>query len=67
MVIVSNRPSDGATVCITIRAVGTVAFGDYHYGHVFNLLMRRCLDHLNLQLVSIHIEVLVIIVRKLDH
>ncbi|XP_021919553.1 piwi-like protein Siwi isoform X2 [Zootermopsis nevadensis] len=54
MVIFSNRPSDGAKVLITIRGVGIVTCGDYHYVHIFNLLMRRCLDNLNLQLVGRH-------------
>jgi hypothetical protein len=42
-------------VLITIRAAGMLAFGDYHYIHFFNLLMRHCLGNLKLQLVSIYL------------
>ncbi|KAJ9581672.1 hypothetical protein L9F63_023148 [Diploptera punctata] len=50
----SKRRSDDALVRITIRRVGMLRAGDYHYVHFFNLLMRRCLQNLNLQLVGRH-------------
>jgi hypothetical protein len=52
MILTSARPTDGATVTITIRKVGVLAFGDCQYMHVFNILMRHCLQNLNLQQVS---------------
>ncbi|KAF5274802.1 hypothetical protein FQR65_LT00385 [Abscondita terminalis] len=39
-------------VRITIRLVGDVAMGDYHYLQLFNIIMRKCLGHLKLQLVG---------------
>ncbi|KAJ9584895.1 hypothetical protein L9F63_020750, partial [Diploptera punctata] len=48
----SKRRSDDAPVRITIRRVGMLSAGDYHYVHFFNLLMRRCLQNLKLQLVG---------------
>jgi len=52
MVLTSARPSDGAIVSVTIRRVGVLAFGDRQYMHVFNILMRHCLQNLKLQQVS---------------
>ncbi|KAF2879557.1 hypothetical protein ILUMI_26606 [Ignelater luminosus] len=36
----------------TIRLVGDVAAGDYQYIQFFNIIMRKCLGHLRLQLVG---------------
>jgi hypothetical protein len=52
MVLTSARPSDGAIVSVTIRRVGVLAFGDCQYMHVFNILMRHCLQNMQLQQVS---------------
>ena len=52
MVLTSARPSDGASVCIIIRRASVLAFGDRQYMHVFNILMRHCLQNLKLQQVS---------------
>ncbi|XP_069703667.1 piwi-like protein Siwi isoform X2 [Periplaneta americana] len=54
LVIFSTRPSDKQKIRITIRCVGVLEFGDYHYVHFFNLLVRLCLDKLKLQLVGRH-------------
>ena len=56
MVLTSARASDGATVSVTIRRAGVLAFGDHQYVHVFNILMRRCLQNLHLQQVSDNIN-----------
>ncbi|KAK4886012.1 hypothetical protein RN001_002283 [Aquatica leii] len=39
-------------VRITIRLVGDIATGDYQYLQLFNIIMRKCLGHLKLQLVG---------------
>ncbi|KAK7869731.1 hypothetical protein R5R35_011798 [Gryllus longicercus] len=52
MELVTKRQSDDEKVVITIRQVGDLALGDYHYLQFFNILMRKCLAHLNLQLVG---------------
>jgi len=52
MVLTSARPSDGATVTVTIRRVGVLAFGDLKYMRVLNILMKHCLEKLQLQQVS---------------
>ncbi|KAB0805015.1 hypothetical protein PPYR_01985 [Photinus pyralis] len=41
-----------ADVRISIRLVKDVAAGDYQYLQLFNIIMRKCLSHLNLQLVG---------------
>ena len=48
----STRQSDLKTIKITIRLVGELRKGDHHYIQFFNIIMRKCLDHLNLQLVG---------------
>ncbi|KAJ8670821.1 hypothetical protein QAD02_002080, partial [Eretmocerus hayati] len=48
----SIRQEDKQPMNIKIRLVGDLAQGDYHYVQFFNILMRRCLEHLNLQLVG---------------
>jgi len=48
----STRKSDDATIRITVRLVGDLAQGDAHYIQFFNILMRKCLGHLDLQLVG---------------
>jgi hypothetical protein len=52
MELTSARPSDGATVSVTIRRVGVLAFGTRQYMLVFNMLMRHCLQKLHLHQVS---------------
>ncbi|KAL7288194.1 piwi-like protein Siwi [Trichogramma pretiosum] len=39
-------------VQIKIRLVGDLPIGDYHYLQFFNIVVRRCLEHLKLQLVG---------------
>ncbi|XP_033230969.1 piwi-like protein Siwi isoform X2 [Belonocnema kinseyi] len=48
----STRLSDNQQIRITIRMVGELRKGDHHYIQFFNIIMRKCLDHLNLQLVG---------------
>jgi len=52
MELTSARPSDGATFTVTIQRTGVLAFGDRQYMQVFNILMRHCLQKLQLQQVS---------------
>nr|XP_033336473.1 piwi-like protein Siwi [Megalopta genalis] len=48
----SVRQSDDQKIRITIRLVGDMAKGDQHYLQFFNIIMRKCLDLLKLQLVG---------------
>ena len=48
----STRTSDEQPVRITVRLVGDLAGGDYHYLQFFNILMRKALGRLQLQLVG---------------
>ncbi|XP_054007565.1 piwi-like protein Siwi isoform X1 [Hylaeus anthracinus] len=48
----SVRKSDDTKIRITVRLVGDMAKGDYHYIQFFNIIMRKCLGLLNLQLVG---------------
>ncbi|KAL1117937.1 hypothetical protein AAG570_004251, partial [Ranatra chinensis] len=48
----SKRESDQAKICITIKKAGDLVMGDHHYIQLFNILMRKCLDSLQLQLVG---------------
>ncbi|XP_014477907.1 PREDICTED: protein aubergine-like [Dinoponera quadriceps] len=50
--LVSARKSDNAHIKISIRLVGDVTQDDPHYIQVFNIIMRKCLEHLKLQLVG---------------
>ena len=52
MELTSARPSDGAIVTVTIQSAGILAFGDRQYMHIFNILMRSCLQKMQLQQVS---------------
>lgn len=48
----SQRQSDDERIRINIKLVGDLARGDPHYLQFFNIIMRKCLGHLNLQLVG---------------
>ncbi|XP_043484450.1 piwi-like protein Siwi [Leptopilina heterotoma] len=48
----SMRQSDEAKIKINIRMVGELKKGDYHYISFFNIVMRKCLDYLELKLVG---------------
>ncbi|XP_033230156.1 piwi-like protein Siwi isoform X2 [Belonocnema kinseyi] len=52
MEVFSTRQSDQSQIRITIRLVGELRKGDHHYIQFFNIIMRKCLDHLDLQLVG---------------
>lgn len=52
MDLLSIRQSDDTKVAITIKFVGNLAKDDYHYLQLFNIIMRRCLEHLQLQLIG---------------
>lgn len=49
-----NPPEGGGDqpIRITLKLVGDVSLGDYHLIQFFNILMRRCLQNMNLQLVG---------------
>ncbi|KAL0113296.1 hypothetical protein PUN28_012449 [Cardiocondyla obscurior] len=51
-IFTSQRKSDEAIITITVRLVGDMVAGDPHYLQFFNILMRKCYDHLNLKLVG---------------
>ncbi|KZC11749.1 Protein piwi [Dufourea novaeangliae] len=48
----SVRQSDDTKIRITVRLVGDMTKGDQHYIQFFNIIMRKCLSLLNLQLVG---------------
>ncbi|XP_023290765.1 piwi-like protein Siwi isoform X2 [Orussus abietinus] len=52
MELFSKRESDQEKIRITIRLVGDMVRGDHHYLQFFNIIMRKCLGFLNLQLVG---------------
>ncbi|XP_014259810.1 piwi-like protein Siwi isoform X3 [Cimex lectularius] len=48
----SIRESDQEKIRITIKKAGDLVMGDHHYIQLFNILMRKCLDNLHLQMVG---------------
>ncbi|KAK2583778.1 hypothetical protein KPH14_009684 [Odynerus spinipes] len=50
--LLSTRSSDDAKITINIKFIGDMAKGDHHYLQFFNIIMRKCLEHLKLQLVG---------------
>ncbi|XP_071559445.1 piwi-like protein Siwi isoform X2 [Temnothorax nylanderi] len=52
MVFTSVRQSNNQPVTITVRLVGDMLVGDAHYIQFFNIIMRKCYEQLNLQLVG---------------
>ncbi|KAI4503218.1 hypothetical protein M0802_001440 [Mischocyttarus mexicanus] len=52
MELLSIRETDGEKIKITIKFVKEVPKDDYYYLQFFNLIMRKCLEFLNLQLVG---------------
>jgi len=52
MELFSTRKSDEATIRITVKLAGDLKEGDHHYFQFFNILMRKALTFLNLQLVG---------------
>ncbi|KAJ4439863.1 hypothetical protein ANN_07991 [Periplaneta americana] len=52
LILFSDKPSDKTRVRIMIREVGYLAFEDKQYVNIFNILLRRCLHSLHLQLVG---------------
>lgn len=48
----SQRESDGTQVKISLRRVSEVSLGDAQYLQLFNILTRRCLSLLDLQLIK---------------
>ena len=50
--LISIRKSDETPIRITVRLVGDLMQGDSHYLQFFNILLRKCLGHLDLQLVG---------------
>ncbi|XP_012529019.2 piwi-like protein Siwi [Monomorium pharaonis] len=52
MVFTSTRQSDEQHITITVRIVGDMLVGDAQYLQFFNIIMRKCFDHLKLKLVG---------------
>lgn len=52
MDLLSIRQSDDTKLTITIKFIGDLVKDDYHYLQLFNIIMRRCLEHLQLQLIG---------------
>lgn len=47
-----SQSASGENVRIMIRLVGDVAQGDYHLIQFFNIILRKCLVYMKLQLVG---------------
>lgn len=45
------QSESGQNIRISVRLVGDVAWGDRHYLQVFNIIIRKCLTLMKLQLV----------------
>ncbi|KAL6255908.1 hypothetical protein P5V15_013149 [Pogonomyrmex californicus] len=52
MELVTTRQSDNVPIKIIICLVGSMSPDDWHYIIIFNIIMRKCLEHLKLQLVG---------------
>lgn len=52
MEFLSTRQSDNVHIKIDMRVVGSISQGDPHYLQFFNIIMRKCLDYLDLKLVN---------------
>ncbi|KAI5642706.1 piwi domain-containing protein [Phthorimaea operculella] len=52
MELYSDRKHDGERMRILIKLTCDVSPGDYHYIQVFNIIIRKCFNLLNLQLVG---------------
>lgn len=52
MELVTTRQSDNTPINIIIYLVGSMSPDDPYYTVVFNIIMRKCLEYLNLQLVG---------------
>uniref|UniRef100_A0A1B6F8K3 Piwi domain-containing protein n=2 Tax=Cuerna arida TaxID=1464854 RepID=A0A1B6F8K3_9HEMI len=52
MEVFSARESDGSQIRLTIRRVGELTLGDHHYLQFFNILTRKCLTLLKLQMIN---------------
>ncbi|XP_046667762.1 piwi-like protein Siwi [Homalodisca vitripennis] len=52
MEVFSARESDSSQIRITIRRVGEMTLGDHHYLQFFNILTRKCLTLLDLQIIN---------------
>lgn len=48
----AERRGDSEMISITIKRVGDMNRGDHHYIQFFNIIMRKCLDYLDLRLVG---------------
>lgn len=48
----SERLGDHQAMIIKIRHTGDMTRGDHDYIQFFNIIMRKCLDYLELQLVG---------------
>uniref|UniRef100_A0A2H1V8Y3 SFRICE_015587 n=1 Tax=Spodoptera frugiperda TaxID=7108 RepID=A0A2H1V8Y3_SPOFR len=48
----SDRKSDKQKMVITVKLIGDVAPGDYHYIQIFNIILRKCFLVMDLQLMG---------------
>jgi aubergine-like protein len=50
--LTSERKGDNEVIMIKLRCAGDMVKGDHCYIQFFNIIMRKCLDYLKLQLVG---------------
>ena len=48
----SKRDSDQATIRITVKFTNELGIGDYQYIQLYNIILRFCMDAMQLQLVG---------------
>ncbi|XP_075215881.1 piwi-like protein Siwi [Lycorma delicatula] len=48
----SKRDHDDVNIQIIIKLVGDIRHGDYHYLQIYNIIIKKCLRNLNLQLLN---------------
>lgn len=46
------QAESGQNTRITVRLVGDLAWGDFHYIQLFNIIIRKCLTFMKLQLIG---------------
>lgn len=48
----SQRETDDTKIQITLKFVAELMQGDYHYLQIYNIVIRKCLRQLDLQLLN---------------
>lgn len=46
------QAQNGDNIRVTIRLVGDVVWGDYHYLQLFNIIIKKCLTFMNYQMIT---------------